>query len=61
MAMTPDAWTMIGTEVVSLTAIAASNRQLRTELNQVHAGIGQLRKHMAKLERLMSLREAIAG
>ena len=66
MAMTPEAWTMIGTGVVILIAIAASNRQLRselrTELNQVHTEIGQLRERMAKLEGLLEgLREAITG
>ena len=66
MAMTPEAWTVIGTGIVILIAIAASSRQLgaelRTELNQVHAGIGQLRERMAKLEGLLEgLREAITG
>jgi len=73
MTMTPEAWTVIGTGVVILIAIAASNRQLRselrTELNQVHteirrlhAEIGQLRERMAKLEGLLvGLREAITG
>ena len=62
MAMTPDAWTVIGTGVVILVAIAASNRQIRAELNQVHAEIGQLRERMAKLEGLLEgLREAITG
>ena len=66
MTVTPEAWTMIGTGVVILIAIAASNRQLRselrTELNQVHTEIGQLRERMAKLEGLLEgLREAITG
>ena len=62
MVMTPDAWTVIGTGVVILIAIAASNRQIRTELSQVHAEIGQLRERMAKLEGLLEgLREAITG
>ena len=62
MAMTPEAWTVIGTGVVILIAIAASNRQIRTELGQMHAEIGQLRERMAKLEGLLEgLREAIAG
>ena len=71
--MTPEAWTVIGTGVVILIAIAASNRQLRSELrtepNQVHTEIGrlhaeisQLRERMAKLEGLLEgLREAITG
>ena len=62
MAMTPEAWTVIGTGVVILIAIAASNRQIRSELNQVHAEIGQLLERMAKLEGLLEgLREAITG
>ena len=62
MAMTPEAWTVIGTGIVILIAIAASNRQIRTELGQMHAEIGQLRERMAKLEGLLEgLREAIAG
>lgn len=69
MAMTPEAWTVIGTGVVILIAIATSNRQLRNEmkefrveLNQVCGEIGQLRERMAKLEGLLEgLREAITG
>ena len=62
MVITPEAWTVIGTGLVILIAIAASNRQIRTELNQVHTEIGQLRERMAKLEGLLEgLREAIAG
>ena len=66
MVVTPDAWTVVGTGVVILIAISASNRQLRselrTELNQVHKEIGQLRDRMAKLEGLLEgLREAITG
>ena len=66
MTMTSEAWTVIGTGVVILIAIAASHRQLRselrTELNQVRAEIGRLRERMAKLEGLLEgLREAITG
>ena len=73
MAMTPEAWTIIGTGVVILIAIATSNRQLRSEmkafreefrgeLNLVHGEIGRLRERMAKLEGLLEgLREAITG
>ena len=73
MTMTPEAWTVIGTGVVILIAIATSNRQLRSEmkafreevraeLNQVHGEIGRLRERMAKLEGLLEgLREAITG
>ena len=62
MTMTPDAWTVIGTGIVIVVAIAASHRQLRVELNQVHAEIGRLRERMARLEGLLvGLREAITG
>ena len=62
MTVTPEAWTVIGTGVVILIAIAASNRQLRGEMNQIHAEIGRLRERMAKLEGLLEgLREAITG
>ena len=69
MTMTPEAWTVIGTGVVILVAIAAFSRQLRGEISQlrdqmhgVHAEIGGLRERMAKLEGLLEgLREAIAG
>ena len=60
--MTPEAWTVVGTGVVILIAIATSNRQLRGEMNRVHAEIGRLRERMAKLEGLLEgLREAITG
>ena len=69
MTMTPEAWTVLGTGIVILIAIAASGRQLRGELNGlreqmhgIHAEIGRLRERMAKLEGLLEgLREAISG
>ena len=73
MVMTPDAWTVIGTGVVILIAIAASHRHLRAEMNakldglhgrmdQLQAEFGGLRERMAKLEGLLEgLREAISG
>ena len=62
MTMTPEAWTVIGTGGVILVAIAASNRQLRVEMNQIHTEIGRLRERMAKLEGLLEgLHEAVAG
>ena len=62
MTMTPEAWTVIGTGVVILIAIATSHRQLRIEMNQIHAEIGRLRERMAKLEGLLEgLCEAITG
>ena len=74
--MTPESWTVIGTGVVILVAIAAFSRQLRGEMselrgemnglrdqmNGVQVEIGKLRERMAKLEGLLEgLREAIAG
>ena len=67
--MTPEAWTVIGTGVVILIAIATSNRQLRSEMNslrsevkEIHGEIGRLCERMAKLEGLLEdLREAITG
>ena len=67
--MTPDAWTVMGTGVVILIAIAAFSRQIRGEMNGlrdqmngVHVEIGKLRERMAKLEGLLEgLREAITG
>ena len=67
MAMTPEAWTVIGTGDVIL--IATSNRQLRgkinnlgSEMKEIHIEFGRLRERMAKLEGLLeSLREAITG
>ena len=69
MAVTPKAWTVVGTGVVILIAIATSNRQLRSEMNslrsevkEIHGEIGRLRERMAKLEGLLEgLREAITG
>ena len=66
MAMTPEAWTVIGTGVVILIAITTSIRQLRSELRVelrgIHSEIGGLRERMAKLEGLLEgLREAITG
>ena len=67
--MTPEVWTVIGTGVVILIAIAAFSRQLRGEMNGlrdqmngIHSEIGRLRERMAKLEGLLEgLREAITG
>ena len=77
MTMTPEAWTVIGTGVVVLIAIATSHRHLRdefrremrafrdesrAEMNQIHADVGGLRERMARLEGLLEgLREAITG
>ena len=77
MVMTPEAWTVIGTGVVILIAVATSHRHLRDEfrremrafrdeirgeMNQIHAEVGSLRERMARLEGLLEgLREAITG
>ena len=73
MTMTPEAWTVIGTGVVILIAIAAISRQLRGEMNALRdqmtdrmdgmqAEIGRLRERMAKIEGLLEgLREVITG
>ena len=73
MVMTPEAWTVIGTGIVILIAIATSHRHLRAEMNEkidglharmdrMQAEIGGLRERMAKLEGLLEgLREAITG
>ena len=67
--MTPESWTVIGTGIAILVAIAASNRQLRGEMNEmrgeikeIHGEISRLRERMAKLEGLLEgLCEAITG
>ena len=73
MVMTPEAWTVIGTGVVILIAIATSHRHLRAEMDEkinglhermdrLQAEVGGLRERMAKLEGLLEgLREAITG
>ena len=62
MTVTPESWTVIDTGIVILIAIAASNRQLRGEMNGLHAEFGRLRERMRKLEGLLEgLREAVAG
>ena len=45
MVMTPEAWTVIGTGVVILIAIATSHRHLRAEMNEK---IGGLRAEMSE-------------
>ena len=62
MTVTRESWTGIGTGIVIFVAIAASNRQIRGEMNGLHAEIGRLRERMGKLEGLLEgLREAVAG
>ncbi len=44
--MTPEVWTMIGTGIVILLAIAISHRQLRAELKAFHDELlGEMRAH----------------
>ena len=66
MVMTPEAWTVIGTGVVVLIAIATSHRHLRDEfrreMTRIHSDVSGLRERMARLECLLEgLREAITG
>ena len=56
--MTPDSWTIIGTGIVILIAIATSNYRLRNEIRDVRGGVKELRERMARLE--MELRERMA-
>ena len=46
MTMTPEAWTVIGTGVVILIAIAAISRQLRGEMNVLRGEMSTLRDQM---------------
>ena len=46
MTMTAEAWTVIGTGVVILLAIAASNRQLRGEMSALRGEMNALRGEM---------------
>ena len=60
--MTSEAWTVIGTGIVILVAIATSNHQLRGEIKELHGEINGLRERMARLEGLLEgLREAVSG
>ena len=46
MTVTPEAWTVIGTGVVILIAIAAISRQLRGEMNALRGEMNALRDQM---------------
>ena len=48
MTMTPEAWTVIGTGVVILIAIAAISRQLRGEMNALRGEMNALRDQMTE-------------
>ena len=45
--MTPEAWTVIGTGVVILIAIAASHRQLRSEMNALRGEMYKLHEQLS--------------
>ena len=64
--MTPDSWTIIGTGIVILIAIATSNHRLRGEIKELHERMTrletELRERMAKVEGLFEgLHEAVIG
>ena len=54
MTMTPEAWTVIGTGVVILIAIAAISRQLRGEMNVLRGEMNVLRGEMNALRDQMT-------
>ena len=47
--MTPDSWTIIGTGVVILIAIATSNHRLRSEIRDVRGEIRDVRGEVKEL------------
>ncbi|MCE2487655.1 MAG: hypothetical protein J4F42_19250 [Desulfurellaceae bacterium] len=75
--MIPDSWTIIGTGIVILIAIATSNyrlrNEIRSEIRDVRGEVKELRERMTRLETelrermakveglLEGLREAISG
>lgn len=48
--MTAEAWTIIGTGIAILVAIAASNRSIRAELSELRANLLRLDDRMNQLE-----------
>ena len=60
--MEPESWTVVGTGIVILIAIAASNRSLRLELNTrfkyLEANISRLDSDLRRLE--LEMRERLA-
>ena len=50
MTMTSEPWTVIGTGVVILIAIAASNRQLRNEMNALRSEMYELHEQLSDRE-----------
>lgn len=56
--MTPDSWTIIGTGIVILIAIATSNHRLRAEMKDLRTEVKNLHERMTRLE--TGLRERMA-
>ena len=48
--MTAEAWTIIGTGIAILVAIAASNRSIRAEISELRANLRRLDDRMNQLE-----------
>ena len=63
MVMTPEAWTVVGTGVVILIAIAASNRQLRGEVKALHRELhGEMKTLRQELHgEMKTLRQGYQG
>lgn len=59
--MTPDSWTIIGTGIVILIAIATSNYRLRSEIRDVRGEIRDVRDEVKELrDEVKELRERMA-
>jgi len=63
--MTPDSWTIIGTGIVILIAIATSNHRLRSEIRDVRGEVRDVRGEVKELRERMTrleteLRERMA-
>ena len=62
MVMTPEAWTVIGTGVVILIAIATSHRHLRAEMHEKIDGLrGEMNERMNGLHARMDQMQAEIG
>ena len=62
MVMTPEAWTVIGTGVVILIAIATSHRHLRAEMNEkIDSLRGEMTEKMNGLHARMDQMQAEIG
>ena len=48
--MTAEAWTIIGTGIAILVAIAASNRSIRAEISELRANLRRLDERMNQLK-----------